>query len=124
MRKYSTAPKDVAEALRESVPVSKAAALGADWKKLPLTTGSRSKTAKKGSNPSAKAMNYSSKKSITDTSIKKKSATGAEIRIKTDTVEVTFGGVRFKAQGTRSASYGKGLAKVVKDYIKAHPVKA
>jgi hypothetical protein len=39
-------------------------------------------------------------------------------------VELNFGGVRIKLQGTPSASYAKGVAKAVKDYIKAHPVKA
>lgn len=68
-------------------------------------------------------MNLSTKKVATGADIRTKNAIG-EVRIKSDTVEVSFGGVRFKAQGTPSASYGKGLAKAVKDYIKAHPVKS
>jgi len=85
MRKYTSAPKAIADALKESVPVSEAAAFGDDWKKLPTGTGTRIKAGKR-------------------------------------ILEVSFGGVRLKLQGTPSESYAKGLAKVVKDYIKAHPL--
>jgi hypothetical protein len=123
MRKYTATPKDIADALRNSVPVSDDAALGEDWKKLPISTGTRSKVEKKVSARSAAGLHLSTKKMAAGSDIRMKTAMG-EIRIKSDTVEVSFGGVRFKAQGTPSESYGKGLAKVVKDYIKAHPVKS
>jgi hypothetical protein len=123
MRKYTAAPKDLADALRDSVPVSEAAALGEDWKKLPISTGTHSKAGKKISGRTAPGVHLSTKKTATGADIRHKTTTG-EIRIKPDMVEVTFGGVRFKAQGTPNVTYGKGLAKVVKDYIKAHPVKS
>jgi hypothetical protein len=123
MRKYTAAPKDLADALRDSIPVSEADALGEGWKKLPVSAGTRLKAGKKISARAAAAMPLSTKKVATGADIRAKSAAG-EIRIKSDTVEVSFGGVRFKAHGTPSASYGKALAKAVKDYIKAHPVKS
>jgi hypothetical protein len=110
MRKYTSAPKDVADALRDSVSVSEAAALGEEWKNLSTSRGTRNKPKKKISARSAAATHISTKKIATDADIQHKTST-SEIRIKTDTVEVTFGGVRFKAQGTPSASYGKGLAR-------------
>ena len=43
MKKYSPAPKDVADAIKDAIPVSEKEALGEGWKKLPAGPSSRSK---------------------------------------------------------------------------------
>jgi hypothetical protein len=123
MRKYTAAPKDVSDALKDSTPVPDAVALGEDWKEHPVSAGTRVKPGRKIPAHAATTRPLSTKKVANGGNIRTKSAAG-EIRIKPDAVEVSFGGVRFKAQGTPSASYGKALAKAVKDYIKAHPIKS
>jgi hypothetical protein len=114
MRKYTAAPKDIADALRASIPVSDAAALGDDWKKLPVGQSTRPKTGKRAVPGLARRVSLSKKKAVHSRSPK----------VKTDSIEFNFGGVRMKVQGTPSASYAKDLAKAIKDYIKKHPVKA
>jgi hypothetical protein len=114
MRKYTAAPKEIADAFRDSVPATEAEALGNDWKKLPSGQGTRIKAGKRLSTSLVRRAAMT----------KKKASAEATIKIKGGSVEVNFGGVRFKVQGTPSESYAKGLAKAVKDYIKAHPVRA
>lgn len=112
MRKYTAAPKEIADAIRDSVPVSEAAALGDEWKKLPKGPGTRAKAGKRISPRLARRVAISKKKAVHSP------------KNKIGSIEVNFGGVRMKVQGTPSASYAKGLAKAIKDYIRKHPVKA
>jgi hypothetical protein len=114
MRKYTSAPKSIADAIRDSIPVSEAEALGDDWKKLPSGQGNRSKAGKRVSTNHVHRAAQSKKNAARSLSPKKKP----------ESLEVLIGDVRLTVPGTPSASYAKGLAKAVKDYIKAHPVKA
>jgi hypothetical protein len=114
MRKYTDAPKDIADAIKNAIPVSKEVALGDGWKKLPVGRGARAKGSKKIVSSLARHVAMAKKKAVRRSAAK----------IKMVSLEVKFGGVHLKVQGTPSASYAKGLAKAMKDYIKAHPVKA
>ena len=41
MKKYSPTPKDIADAIKHSIPVSARDALGEGWKNLPTGSGSQ-----------------------------------------------------------------------------------
>lgn len=114
MRKYTDAPKDIADAIKNAIPVSKEDALGDGWKNLPIGRGGPAKVSKKVVSSLARHIAMSNKKVVRRSAAKMKMVS----------IEVNFGGVHLKVQGTPSASYAKGLAKAMKDYIKAHPVKA
>jgi hypothetical protein len=114
MRKYSAAPKAIADALKDSVPVSEEAALGIDWKKLPSGTGSRAKVGKRVSTKLASQILVSRKKVYLNPVRKGKSGFVHHVQI---------GDFHLRIPGTVSKAYTEDLVNIVKDYVEKHPVK-
>jgi hypothetical protein len=114
MKKYTAAPKEIADALRDAVPVSEELALGADWKKLPSGTGARAKSSKRIAAKLASPILVSRKK-VYLTPLKKGKAGFVH--------HVQIGDFHLRIPGTVSKAYTEDLVNVVKDYVKKHPIK-
>jgi hypothetical protein len=118
MRKYTAAPKSIADALRNAVPVSDEAALGDDWKKLPYRTSSRAKVGKRVSAKLAAQIAshiaVSRKKVYLNPVRKGKSGFVHHVQI---------GELHLEIPGTVSKAYTEDLVSIVKDYVQKHPVK-
>ena len=109
MNKYSPAPKEIAEAIRKSVPVSAEDALGDGWKNLPVgRTGSASKRIR----------------GFGLVAVSGKGKTGVSFTISKAVRHLKIGGMRIEIPVTANDEFTSKLAHLLKDFLKNNSVKA
>jgi hypothetical protein len=115
MRKYTDAPKDIADVIKNGPIVSKEVAFGDDWKKLPYGPASQSQARKKRPSLLSKKLTISAQ-TVYQNPVRKG---------KVDFFQrVKIGDVCLEVPGTAGEAYTKALIDHLKSYLKAHPVKS
>ncbi len=100
MKKYSNAPKEIADEIRDSVPVSEEEAIGEDWKKLPYGPDPRSSRRKRS--PASPKGRVAAPK-------------GAFRRVK-------VGRLQLEVPASTGEAYTLELVRYLKSFIKNHPI--
>jgi hypothetical protein len=114
MKKYSPTPKDIADAIKHSIPVSARDALGEGWKNLPTGSGSQSKVGKSLSSRRKKSISVSTETVFQSSKRKGMSNSFRRVRV---------GAFRLELPESAGDSYTDALITLLKSFIKSHPIK-
>lgn len=110
MKKYSPAPKDIADAIKDALPVSEKEALGEDWKKLPPAKGRKSLSSRRG-----RSISVSTETVFHNPTRKGKANSFRRVKV---------GDFRLEVPESAGIAYTDALIDLLKNFIKRHPLKA